>query len=325
MMLYPVKREGPRNKDDPELVVEDVDLEELVEEKVSIHIPITFSSLTHQPAETRSQLLLDLSLQPQHPQGSRHPVQSPPEINTQSNPFEYSEYETPEKSTPSQPRAPSPTLQERIEATKAKINKLKIKLARDPIEVRRGIDPAHIPTEHRPRSRARSRTRVEDYAESSTLPSIRTSHPRSREEYYGVTYKSSSRPSESRQRNVTVGESSTPSSGSSTYRPSSRSSRTSRDEDHGESSRPSSRSSTRSQTKPARASVTSQTQIYSDYLSPHADSSMAPPRRSSSPTPSISSLITPTPSESGADDMEDPEQTPKAGRNGWVALQDVLL
>jgi hypothetical protein len=297
MMLYPVKREGPRNKDEPESVdaearEEDTDREEKVSNRTSNHV----SSLTPQPAETRSQLLVDLSLQPQHSHESRHPMQSPPEIGVSSrsafaeeNAFQYSEYETPEESTPCPTRAPSPTLQERIETTKAKITKLKIKLAKASTEGHRSIDPAHIPTEHRSRTRTRSHIRNEQYDESSSMPTSRPSLPPTREEYYGVS-RSSTRSSSTR----------------------------SRDKDQGEPSRPSSRSSSRSQTRSITPS-----QTYSDYLFPQ-ESSMAPPRRPSSPTPSLSSVVTPTPSESGADDMEDPEETPKAGRGGWVALQDVM-
>jgi hypothetical protein len=303
MMLYPVKREGSRNKEGPESVDaevrdENVEQEESVEDKVSNQSSSQVASLTPQPKETRSKLLVDLSLQPQHPAEPRHPMQSPPEIGVSSrsafadeNAFQYSEYETPEKFTPSPTRAPSPTLQERMEVTKAKINKLKVKIARESGEGHRSIDPAHIPTEHRsrPRSRTRSHTRDEGYAESSSIPTSRPSVPPSREAYYGVS-RSSSRSSSSRRR----------------------------DKDQAEPSRPSSRSSSRSQTQSITPS-----QTYSDYLFPQ-ESSMPRPRRPSSPTPSLSSVVTPTPSESGADDMDDPEETPKAGRGGWVALQDVM-
>jgi len=303
MMLYPVKREGPKNKDDPESVNaeardEDVKPEESVEGKVS-NRPATFiPMLTPQPAATRSKLLVDLSPQPQHPNESRHPMHSPPEIGVPSHSssieesaFQYSEYETPEDPTPSPTRAPTPTLQERIETTKAKINKLKIKIARASTEGHRTIDPAHIPTEHR--SRPPSRTRLHTRDDENTGPfSMRTSGPSApptREGYYSVP-RSSCRSSDSR----------------------------SRVQDQGEPSRPSSRSSSRSQTRSITPS-----QTYSDYLFPQ-ESSMPPPRRPSSPTPSLSSVVTPTPSESGADDMDDPEETPKAGRGGWVALQDVM-
>jgi hypothetical protein len=343
MMLYPVKREGSRNKDasgsvDAEAQDENVEREESVEEKVRYR-PTTFiPKLTPQPTETRSKLLVDLSLQPQHPHESRHPMQSPPEIGVSSrsafadeNAFQYSEYETLEEVTPSPTRAPSPTLQERMEVTKAKINKLKIKLAKESIKSHRSIDPAHIPTEHRShsRSRTRSRTRDEEYTESSSMPSSRPSVPPSREEYYGVS-RSSSRSSSSRSRDKDQSEPFRLSSRSSSSRsrdkdqgepsrPSSRSSSTrSRDKDQSEPSRPSSGSSSRSQTRSITPS-----QTYSDYLFPQ-ESSMPPPRRPSSPTPSLSSVVTPTPSESGADDMDDPEETPKAGRGGWVALHDVM-
>ena len=301
MVLYPVKREGPKNKDDsepahaevgPETLEQTGSAEEMVRKSTSTPIP----SLMPQPVETRSQLLVDLSLQPQHPSDSRHPTQSPPEIGVSSrsafaeeNAFQYSEYETPEDTTPSPTRAPSPTLQERMAVTKAKIDKLKIRIARASDTAHRAIDPAHVPTEHRPRSRTRSHIRNEEYAESNSLPTSRRSLPPTREDNNGVS-RSSSRSSSSR----------------------------TRDQDRGEPSRPSSRSSTRSQTRSATSS-----QILPDHRF-HQGLSMPPPRRPSSPTPSLSSVVTPTPSESGADDMDDPEETPKAGRGGWVALQDVL-
>jgi hypothetical protein len=323
MMLYPVKREGSRNKDDTgsvdaEAQDENVEQEESVEDKVSNQPSTQVPLLMPQPTENRSKLLVNLSLQPQHPHESRHPMQSPPEIGVSSrsafadeNAFQYSEYETLEEVTPSPTRAPSPTLQERMEVTKAKINKLKIKLAKESIKSHRSIDPAHIPTEHRSHSRSRTRlhTRDEEYTESSSMPTSRPSVPPSREEYYGVS-RSSSRSSSSRSRDKDQSEPSRPSSRSSSTR--------SRDKDQGEPSRPSSRSSSRSQTRSITPS-----QSYSDYLFPQ-ESSMPPPRRPSSPTPSLSSVVTPTPSESGADDMDDPEETPKAGRGGWVALQDVM-
>jgi len=303
MMLYPVKREGPKNKDDPESTDaeardEDVEQEESVKDKVSNRPYTCIPLLTPQPAETRSKLLVDLSLQPQQPNESRHPMQSPPEIGVPSrssfieeSAFQYSEYETPEDSTPSPTRAPTPTLQERIETTKAKIDKLKIKIARASTEGHGTIDPAHIPTEHRPRppSRTRSHTRDDEYTVPLSMRTSGPSAPPTQEGYYGVPI-SSSRSSDSRRRDV----------------------------DQGVPSRPSSRSSSRSQTRSITPS-----QTYSDYLFPQ-ESSMPPPRRPSSPTPSLSSVVTPTPSESGADDMDDPEETPKAGRGGWVALQDVM-
>jgi hypothetical protein len=316
MMLYPVKREGPRNKNDPDLeelesrdeVVESgngveakngLKSEKQVEEKVSTYPFSVVPSLTPQPEQTRSEFLSDLSLhQPQLLDESRHPMQSPPEVGlppraVHSNAFPYSEYLTPEEpsTTVSATRPASPTIQERIEVTKAKINKLKIKLARDPIEViHKGINPAHIPTVHRvhrTRSHTRSESLFEDDDEISAGPS---SGRKTREEYYGVSYRSSSQ-----------------------------SSRTRRDEEYVEVSRSSSRLSSRSQTPSI-----SKSSSYSNYLSSQTDSSMPPPRRRLSPTPSLSSIVTPTPSESGADDMEDPEQTPKAGRGGWIALQDAM-
>lgn len=246
-------------------------------------------------------------------------MQSPPEIGVSSrsafadeNAFQYSEYETPEEITPSPTRPPSPTLQERMEVTKAKIKKLKIKIAKESTKSHRSIDPAHIPTEHRShlRSRTRSHTRDEKYAESSSVPTSRRSIQPTREEHHGVSRRSSSRSSSSQSRDEDQSEPSKPSSRSSSSR--------SRVQDKGEPSRPSSRSSSRSQTRSVTPS-----QTYSDYLFPQ-ESSMPPPRRPSSPTPSLSSVVTPTPSESGADDMIDPEETLKAGRGGWVALQDVM-
>ena len=273
-----------------------------------------------QSVDTRTQLLVGLSLQPQKPNESRHPMQSPPDIGLPSrpivahDPFQYIEYETPEVPAirRSNNRPASSTDQERIKVTKANITKLKIKLARDPIEViHKGINPAHIPTVHRvhrTRSHTRAETADEYFGESPAGPS----GPRTREEYYGVSYKSSSRPTSSRRRDEDYVESKS--------RSTSRSSSRTQDEEYIELPRPASGSSSR------RLALTiSPSKLYTNYLSPQSSSSsLAPPRRSSSPTPSLSSIVTPTPSESGADDMEDPEQTPKAGRGGWIALQDAL-
>lgn len=345
MKLYAVRREGPRNKDDPEPVEVVSDDEDLSDVRL---LYMVFALLTRQskPDARQNRSGLRLSLPPIDPRSWKlpaQPVQSPPVVGISSvtaTAFPYMHYESAEPvsptSSPAKPKqdtktsehvvskAPRENVEAKEHVSAPTSPKEEIKNIREaPVttftllraggleSIVKPIDFSHIPTLHR--TPADTRT-PNPPTTTSKLPA-----PSQRP--------SSKRPSTSKHSET---------SASSSSRPSSR------------KGDPTSKQSTRTGFKEGRSQLTSNSTprkvafdprsplasmppprgrapMTGHYLFPESSTPAPAPSRSQSPIPPRSCMITPTPSESGPDEEEDMEQTPRAGRGGWIALRSDLV